>query len=75
MSPIRGPRLDSSQVPELLSCTKVFSVPPLLATNDLDIFWLAGVPAPVTATLHLEFIYFVRGRGGGVRRLFFFMFH
>lgn len=39
--------------------------PPLLATNGLDIFWLAGVPSPVTATPHLGFVYFVRGRGGG----------
>lgn len=39
---------------------------PLFATNDLDIFWLAGVPSPVTAILHLEFINFVWDRGGGV---------
>lgn len=39
--------------------------PPLLATNGLDIFWLAGIPSPVTATPYLGFVYFVRGRGGG----------
>lgn len=47
-------------------------LPSLLLTKDVDIFWLAGIPSPVTASLYSGFIYFVRAGGRGYGEGFLF---